>query len=97
MDNTSPYKMTVDLNVLDHLADGLYSSVAAVITETVANAWDADAGNVWITIEEDRLAITDDGIGMNTDGVNERYLKVGYRRRKNEGDRSREGRSVMGR
>ncbi len=97
MENTSPYKMTVDLNVLDHLADGLYSSVAAVITETVANAWDADAGNVWITIEEDRLAITDDGIGMNTDGVNERYLKVGYRRRKNEGDRSQEGRPVMGR
>lgn len=37
-DNEHPYRMTIDLNVLDHLADGLYSSVAAVITETVANA-----------------------------------------------------------
>jgi len=33
-DNKHPYRMTIDLNVLDHLADGLYSSVAAVITET---------------------------------------------------------------
>lgn len=41
MTSERKYKMTVDLNVLDHLAEGLYSSVAAVITEAVANAWDA--------------------------------------------------------
>jgi hypothetical protein len=42
------YRMTVDLNVLDHLGINLYSNIAAVLTEAVANAWDADAVNVEI-------------------------------------------------
>lgn len=42
----SPYKMTLDLNVLNHLGINLYSNVAAVLTETVANAWDADVSSV---------------------------------------------------
>ena len=37
-----PYEMTVDLNVLKHLGINLYSNIAAVLTEVVANAWDAD-------------------------------------------------------
>ena len=79
-----PFRMTIDLNVLDHLADGLYSSVAAVITETVANAWDADATEVKIGLDiaGDRIEIVDDGLGMDPNAVNDRYLRVGYRRRK---------------
>lgn len=92
------YRMTVDLNVLDHLADGLYSNVAAVLTEAVANAWDADAHNVEIRvdIDNDVISISDDGIGMDRDAINDHYLRVGYRRR-NEGDKTPGGRSVMGR
>jgi hypothetical protein len=37
---TDIYKMTVDLNVLGHLGINLYSNIAAVLTEAVANAWD---------------------------------------------------------
>lgn len=97
-DNVHPYRMTIDLNVLDHLADGLYSSVAAVITETVANAWDADATEVRVdlNISGDRIEIVDNGIGMDLYSVNERYLRVGYRRRR-DGDTTPGGRSVMGR
>jgi hypothetical protein len=97
-DDPHIYRMTIDLNVLDHLADGLYSSVAAVITETVANAWDADATEVKIdlNISGDRIEIVDDGIGMDPNAVNDRYLRVGYRRRK-EGDTTPGGRAVMGR
>ena len=95
----SPFSLTVDLNVLDHLADGLYSSVAAVLTEAVANAWDADARNVRLDldIENDRIVISDDGMGMDVDAVNGRYLRVGYRRR-DDGEVSEElKRPVMGR
>lgn len=35
---TDTYKMTVDLNVLDHLGINLYSNIAAVLTEAIANA-----------------------------------------------------------
>ena len=93
-----PYRMTVDLNVLDHLADGLYSSVAAVLTEAVANAWDADATTVEIIVDigRDRISIVDNGIGMDEEAINERYLRVGYRRRQ-EGETTPSGRLVMGR
>jgi len=33
--------MTIDLNVLNHLGIKLYSSIPAVLSEAVANAWDA--------------------------------------------------------
>lgn len=98
MTSERKYKMTVDLNVLDHLAEGLYSSVAAVITEAVANAWDADATEVRIdlNIAGDHIEVADNGIGMDARAVNEHYLRVGYRRRI-RGDKTARGRSVMGR
>lgn len=97
--NQPTYRMTVDLNVLDHLADGLYSSVAAVLTEAVANAWDADAHEVRIRVnlQGDEIVISDDGIGMDNEAINEHYLRVGYRRRDDSGDTSPGGRDVMGR
>jgi hypothetical protein len=43
--NTSIYKMTVDLNVLEHLCINLHSNIAAVLTEVVANAGDPNASS----------------------------------------------------
>jgi hypothetical protein len=39
MNDKDLYKMTVDLNVLDHLGINLYSNIATVLTEAVTNAW----------------------------------------------------------
>jgi ATP-binding region ATPase domain protein len=99
------YRMTVDLNVLDHLGINLYSNLAAVLTEIVANAWDADAEQLKITIDENMpccfIEITDDGKGMTVQEMNDKYLKVGYRRRQDEqnphGKITAKGRAVMGR
>lgn len=44
------YVLTLDLRVLDHLGINLYSNAAAVLSEAVANAWDADAEKVVVTI-----------------------------------------------
>lgn len=99
----SPYRMTIDLNVLDHLGVNLYSNFAAVLTEVVANAWDADAENVSIQIDRDTRQITvtirDDGVGMTKDDINERFLRVGYRRRDDGAvpRRTAKSRAVMGR
>lgn len=100
MHNT--YEMAVDLNVLNHLGINLYSNVAAVLTETVANAWDADAGTVDIDICQDRkrIQIVDDGVGMSVDEMNRKYLRVGYRRREDDSEHGKltaRGRKVMGR
>jgi hypothetical protein len=43
-----PFEMTVDLSVVESLGINLYSNAAAVLTELVANAYDADAGTVTI-------------------------------------------------
>ena len=81
------YKMTVDLNVLEHLGINLYSNIAAVLTEAVANAWDADAKEVDITIDDKKkmIVIEDNGTGMTIADMNEKYLRVGYRRRDDGG------------
>lgn len=96
------YKMTVDLNVLDHLGINLYSNIAAVLTEAVANAWDADACTVEIKIDKNAewIEIIDDGIGMSIPDMNAKYLRVGYRRREEDdehGKTTAKGRQVMGR
>jgi hypothetical protein len=81
-----PYVLTIDLNAINHLGINLYSSVPAVISEVVANAWDADAENVSIDIDNTThtVTITDDGRGMSQKEINERYLKVGYKKRDRE-------------
>lgn len=90
--------MTINLNVLNHLGINLYSNVPAVLSEVVANSWDADAETVDIQIEEGKITITDDGDGMTHAEINEKYLMVGYERRKDlEDERTPKGRDVMGR
>lgn len=91
--------MTIDLNVLDHLGINLYSSTPAVISEVVANGYDADATRVSINIstDTDQITISDNGIGMNVDDINNKYLRVGYKRRETEARSSKYDRPVMGR
>ena len=91
----------VDVNVINHLGVGLYSSTPAALTELVANAWDADAKEVRITVDPTArsIVIEDDGHGMSADDINSKFLKVGYSRRQQpKGFFSDSGkRRVMGR
>ena len=91
------YHLTLDLRVLDHLGIKLYSNAAAVLSEAVANAWDADATEVAIDIGSDEIVIEDTGVGMNLNAINERFLAVGYAKRAVEGETSKRGRAFMGR
>lgn len=91
------FRMTIDLNVLNHLGIKLYSSIPAVISEAVANAWDADAENVSITVSGGSIVIQDDGHGMSADDLNKKFLSVGYQRRKQGHAITPSGRRVLGR
>lgn len=101
MSEESPYKMTLSLNVLEHLGLNLYSNIPAVLSEVVANSWDADAENVAIKIDKDdgKIVIVDDGHGMTLEDINGKYLTVGYRRRAHpdEAITPKHKRKVMGR
>lgn len=78
------YKLSVDLQVLKHLGIGLYSNLPSVMSEMVANCYDADATEVDITIDDDTIVVKDNGLGMNIEDANEKFLTVGYDKRDKE-------------
>ena len=91
--------MTISLNALEHLGINLYSNIPSVLSEIVANAWDADAETVTITIDKqnEKITIEDDGTGMDRAGVIDRFLTVGFKRRESLGPVTAKGRKPMGR
>lgn len=96
------YTMRVDLSVLESLGINLYSNAAAVLSELVANAYDADATEVaieWKTSgDHEQVVVSDDGSGMTAEELDRRFLTVGYKKRTEEGLQSpRFGRPFMGR
>jgi len=94
-----PYAMRLNLNILEHLGLNLYSNIPAVLAEAVANAWDADARHVHITLDipSQTINIQDDGIGMDARDLNDKFLLVGFRRRDTGLTTTKLGRHVMGR
>lgn len=74
----------ISLSVLNHLGRKLYRSFTTVLGEAISNAWDADATNVYIFIDKDKnsMYIKDDGQGMTEDDFQNRFLKIGYSKRK---------------
>ena len=96
------YELKIDLNALEHLGLNLYSNVPAVLSELIANSWDADASEVSLDVgsenEEKSVSVRDDGCGMSKEDLNSKFLTVGYQRRKNaQDDFTSGGRKVMGR
>lgn len=90
--------MEISLNVLNHLGIRLYSNTPAVLSEAIANSWDAGAENVQIQISQDEMIIEDDGIGMSLEDLNNKFLLVGYQKRENGETLSpKHNRKVMGR
>ena len=97
-----PYRMRLSLNDLDHLGLNLHSNVPAVLSEVIANAWDADATTVNVTLNNKNgkshtIVIQDNGVGMTRNEVNERFLLVGYRRRRGQPGLTAKARPPMGR
>ncbi len=100
-----PYLMRFDMGTIKHLGLQMYSTLPPVIAELVANAWDADAKNVWIAIpagpvdDSSEIVVMDDGMGMSDSDVRDAYLVIGRDRRKVQGDEvvGNPSRKVMGR
>jgi len=93
------FTFEISLSVLNHLGRSLYRSFATVLGEAISNAWDADAKNVHIYVDrnEGSLFIKDDGLGMTAEDFQNKFLKIGYSKRKGGGKSSPEGRPFIGR
>src|SRR2546430_17381889 len=92
------FTFEISLSVLNHLGRNLYRSFATVLGEAISNSWDADADNVriYLAASGDSFWIKDDGVGMTADDFQNKFLKIGYSKRKT-GRRSPEGRPFIGR
>ena len=93
------YNFNISLSVLNHLGRNLYRNFITVLGEAISNSWDADAHNVYITIDRDAriLIVRDDGEGMNEDDFQNKFLKIGYSKRKAKSTHTNSGRPYIGR
>ena len=92
------YEIKLDRRVLKQLGSQLYGDTPSVIAELVANSYDADAKNVWITVNtlKNDVIVEDDGKGMTAEDINNAFLNIGYDKRLDNGY-TPSGRKIMGR
>ena len=93
------FLFSISLSVLNHLGRNLYRSFTTVLGEAISNSWDADAENVWVYInrENNSFFIKDDGLGMTADDFQDKFLKIGYSKRRGGQNESPHGRPYIGR
>lgn len=95
-------KMQYAGGLIKHLGLAMYRGAVPALAELIANAWDADAPVVRISIPFDcgltgqEIVIQDEGHGMTWQDVQDAYLLVGRDRRKLQGETTPRGRKVMG-
>ena len=99
------YYVNFGPELLKLLGPNLYTNIYYVLGEIIANAYDADAKNVYILYDvvTNMIVIEDDGNGMTHDQINNRYLPIGVTSRFDQettftesGNRKRMGRKGIG-
>lgn len=71
------YKLNIDPRILELLGPNLYTNIYYVLAELIANAYDANANNVYIIANRDDIRVEDDGHGMSYEaGEIDNFLNV---------------------
>lgn len=90
--------MKFDPKVIEHLGVRMYSTLPPVLSELIANSYDADATKVEVELHdigEKKIIVKDNGIGMSFDDINNKFLVIG-RNRREDGESTPRGRKVIG-
>lgn len=100
--STKQLSMNYAPNTIEHLGAKMYSRLPNALAELIANAYDADAENVHITLTDisgkKSIMVEDDGIGMSFDDINKKFLLIGRKRRNTQSvEITSKGRKVTGR
>ena len=74
----------------------MYTQIPAALSELIANAYDADATEVQITIDKEKIVVEDNGDGMTFEEVNKKFLVIGRDRRKDGDGKTKLGRRASG-
>lgn len=87
MEEGHKYKISLDPRILELLGPSLYTNIYYVLAELIANAYDADASNVYIIQKKNSIIVEDDGEGMSyNDGDVNKYLNVAVETRTTKSD-----------
>lgn len=98
VNNEKEYSIEISPEILELLGPSLYTNIYYVLAELIANAYDADAHNVYIIEKDDCIIVEDDGQGMSYKEGVKKYLQVAKTTRtSSEDDLTLLGRRKMGR
>ena len=87
MSKNKEYTLSIDPRILELLGPSLYTNIYYVLAELIANAYDADAKNVYIIEHSNEIIVEDDGHGMSYEkGDIEKYLNVAKESRTSDKD-----------
>jgi uncharacterized protein (TIGR02391 family) len=86
MNKEGKLQLKFDPNTIDDLGAKLYSTLSPIISELIANGYDAGASEIHIEFNDSNpknktITIKDNGAGMSFDQINDHYLVVGRKRR----------------
>lgn len=95
-------EMRFDPRTIEHLGVKMYSTLPPALAELISNAYDADASLVrasFVTVGSKKsITVKDDGCGMSSADIQNKFLVIGRNRRQDDGDKptSRFGRFATG-
>lgn len=75
---------SVDAALLRELGERIVGRPYIALAELIKNAYDADATEVELTVEPERLLVTDNGHGMTPAAFEDRWMRVGSPRKEAE-------------
>jgi len=73
---TTSLEVTVDKRHIISIGERLYTESVELLRELVNNAYDADATEVRVDIEPERVVVRDNGTGMDAEGLRQ-YFRIG--------------------
>lgn len=96
-DNEETISFHVANKAAMHLGRKLYSTTPPALAELIANSYDAYASKVFVELPEGGpIVVADNGIGMDIEGLNERYAIVGNTKVPDQAPENFETRKPMG-
>ena len=88
-------KVTVDKSHLFTLGEKMYRESIEFVRELVNNGYDADATEVFVLINDEKITVEDNGSGMNAKGL-EQFFTIGSEEKKANSLSPRFGRKRIG-
>lgn len=85
------YELKFDPKTIEHLGVKMYTTLPPALAELISNAYDSDANEVILIFNEQNnspisITVKDNGCGMSSTDIQEKFLVIGRNRRVEDGD-----------